>query len=848
MNPISILIVEDELLLAEVIRDQLSKCGYLILGIETTGESTLGRMAELAISGQMPDIVLTDIKLSGKIDGIQTAEEINKQYGSAVIFLTGFYDPEMFERSIATKPYAYLLKPFDVQQAEATIRIAIYQRQLELDLQARQTELETLNRELELRVQERTVDLDASRERNRALLEAIPDAIYLCNKDGIILDGKAPTAYDPLYSPKQLIGKKIDQMPPIDVAQQIVTHVKQAIETGYTPALEFQILVDEKIQHRELRFASINNDQAIFIVRDITKRKQVEAKLKKHTEQLEIMLDIDTAILAVLSPQDIAQAVLERIHELLPCHQASVMLFDFQVGETLVLASKISSKAIFTQGQRVKFADVPYSSDTIKYLKQGKVFSVEDFNPQALTPLGQYLLKGNVRSVISIPLICHRELIGALNLGADFPHAYGQEQLVVARQLADSLAIAIEQGRLFEQTHNFMETLEKRVADRTRELTMLYNVSAVSSRSLDLETTMTHALALLLPAMQCETGIIHLVEQGEPQVTLRMITQKGFELKILDRLSSSLCPEGLWGWVASHKRSLIIPDLMDDTGTAQMLRTCLKGSSVNVYLGVPILSKGQLAGVLSVFRYTPQQFTPEEAALLATIADQLGVVLERDQLQHMAEQAAVTEERQRLARDLHDSVTQALFSLTLFSEASQEYIKNGQLERVQQLHERIDYTAQQALKEMRLLIYELRPSVLESEGLARALQLRLDTVEHQVGLDAQLVVDMSVDPPTIMAEELYRIAQEALNNVLKHATAKKVTVYLHSNRKQVKLKIVDNGKGFKPELTGDHGGMGLDNMRKRAEKLGGTLTILSTPGEGTTVACVIKASNAPLAH
>ena len=155
MNPISILIVEYELLLAEVMRAELSNCGYEVLGIETTGESTLCRMAELTATGEGPDIVLTVIKLSGKIDGIQTAEEINKQYRSAVIFLTGFYDPEIFERSIATKPYAYLLKPFDVQQAEATIRIAIYQRQLELDLQARQTELEMLNRELELRVHER---------------------------------------------------------------------------------------------------------------------------------------------------------------------------------------------------------------------------------------------------------------------------------------------------------------------------------------------------------------------------------------------------------------------------------------------------------------------------------------------------------------------------------------------------------------------------------------------------------------------------------------------------------------------------------------------------------------------
>jgi signal transduction histidine kinase/DNA-binding NarL/FixJ family response regulator len=845
MNPVSILIVEDELLLAEVMRAELSNCGYEVLGIETTGESTLSRMAELTANGESPDIVLTDIKLSGKIDGIQTAEEINKQYRSAVIFLTGFYDPEIFERSIATKPYAYLLKPFDVQQAEATIRIALYQRQLELDLQAHQTELETLNRQLEQHVQERTIDLDASRERNQALLEAIPDAIYLTDKDGVILDGKAPTDYEPLYTPKQLIRKNLDHMPPIKVAQEIVAHVKQVIKTGYAPVLECQILVNGKMQHRELRFAAINKDQAIFIVRDITERKQTEADLKRYTERLEIMRDIDIAILAVLSPQDIAQVALERIHELLPCHQANVLLFDFHANEALVLASKSNDKAIITQGQKVKFADMPDRSLVINYLKQGIVFSVEDINPLTLTPFDQYLLIGDVRSVISIPLICHGELIGALTLGADFPHAYDQEQLAIAHQLTDSLAIAIEQGRLFEQTHNFMETLEKRVADRTRELSMLYNVSAICSKSLDLETTMTQALALLLPAMQCKTGIIHLVEQDEPQVTLRMITQRGFESKILDQFSSPPCKEALWSWVANHKQPLIIADLLDNTPTDQPLFTFLKDSSVNIYLGVPILSKNQLTGVLSIFRNTPQQFTSEEAALLATVADQLGVVLERDHLRQMAEQAVVTEERQRLARDLHDSVTQALYSLTLFSEASQEYIKNGQLERVQQLDERISFTAQQALREMRLLIYELRPSVLESEGLTRALQLRLDAVEHQVGLNAQLVVDMSVDLPAIMAEELYRITQEALNNILKHAAAKKVTVHLHSNLKQVELRIVDDGKGFNPELIDEHGGMGLNNMRERVEKLGGLLTIVSAPGEGTTVTCVIKSSNAP---
>jgi len=148
---------------------------------------------------------------------------------------------------------------------------------------------------------------------------------------------------------------------------------------------------------------------------------------------------------------------------------------------------------------------------------------------------------------------------------------------------------------------------------------------------------------------------------------------------------------------------------------------------------------------------------------------------------------------------------------------------------------RLGEVARQALKEMRLLIYELRPPVLEQEGLVGALQQRLDAVEGRAGVEARLLVEGDVELAAPVEEALYRIALEALNNTLKHAAATTVTVRISFDRDGVELEVVDDGRGFDPEAARDGGGMGLVTMRERAGQLGGRLTVLSAPGEGTRV-------------
>jgi signal transduction histidine kinase/ligand-binding sensor domain-containing protein len=215
--------------------------------------------------------------------------------------------------------------------------------------------------------------------------------------------------------------------------------------------------------------------------------------------------------------------------------------------------------------------------------------------------------------------------------------------------------------------------------------------------------------------------------------------------------------------------------------------------------------------------------------------------------QALAEQAAETavmEERNRLARDLHDSVTQSIYSSTLIAEAGKRVAAQEKSERAESTFQRLGEITQQAVKEMRLLVYELRPQVLEQVGLVDALQGRLDAVERRAGVDARLIVDEGflVDPACEGA--LYYIAQEALNNALKHASPTKVEVKLAlveiEQQKATSLIVMDDGRGFKYKEVQGKGGLGLVSMQERAEELGGSFTLSSSPNMGTEIRVIIS--------
>ena len=195
------------------------------------------------------------------------------------------------------------------------------------------------------------------------------------------------------------------------------------------------------------------------------------------------------------------------------------------------------------------------------------------------------------------------------------------------------------------------------------------------------------------------------------------------------------------------------------------------------------------------------------------------------------------EERQRLARDLHDSVTQSLYSLSLFSRAAREAADDGDAVRLNRNLTELERNTLHTLREMRLLLYELRPADLEQEGLVRAIELRLNAVERRANLQLDVRLDELAGLSPSQEVELYHIVVEALNNVVKHAAATRVALHLTQADRHLRLRIVDDGQGYDPAQT--KGGMGLRNIRERVARLDGQLTISSEPGGGTRLEAVI---------
>ena len=285
-----------------------------------------------------------------------------------------------------------------------------------------------------------------------------------------------------------------------------------------------------------------------------------------------------------------------------------------------------------------------------------------------------------------------------------------------------------------------------------------------------------------------------------------------------------------------YKRQLlIIPNIKNNSSFSQFSHL----KSLKTYIGWPLKASGSLVGVFSFFESSQKSISAEDISFLSTIVDYLAIAVENERLYRQAQHATIEKERHRLARELHDGLSQSLYSLQLFTATAQEYLKLNEKEKLKVVLEEIKKIANQCLKEMRLMVYHLRPGPLLGKNLTEVLQQRLEEVEKRAGIRTKLWIAPSFHLPESLVPDLYRIIEEALNNSLRHAGASSVEVILDKKGPNFIVEIKDNGHGFDPLLVKE-GGQGLINMRKRAEELGGDLKIISSPGKGTTVRIRLK--------
>jgi signal transduction histidine kinase len=226
---------------------------------------------------------------------------------------------------------------------------------------------------------------------------------------------------------------------------------------------------------------------------------------------------------------------------------------------------------------------------------------------------------------------------------------------------------------------------------------------------------------------------------------------------------------------------------------------------------------------------------------LMTLAEQIANLIDSDRRRQLA---IALSEREKLMRDLHDSVSQKLYGLVTLTEAAQAALEAGSNVVPSQVLAKIGENARQAVKEMRLFLYQMQPIDLEKGDLVSALHHRLGAVEGRADIQARFIPDEGISISKEKEVALYFIAQEALNNILKHARANTVLVKLRQTRTKVILEVIDNGQGFDPQKV-DQGGIGLQNMKARTEQVHGKLKIISAPGAGTTIKVTLDRDKAP---
>ena len=386
--------------------------------------------------------------------------------------------------------------------------------------------------------------------------------------------------------------------------------------------------------------------------------------------------------------------------------------------------------------------------------------------------------------------------------------------------------------------------LGAQLQSRTLELSSLQDLSITLSRQTEIGSLVDEALGALEQTMAYSSASIWArndLEPTQPVVLMGYRSQanelSGVEMGSLTGLRLSRANLQRYEQIEAAGQAIVENRprqsllnwlwamVTDDSRTSALYR------STRAWMAVPLKVRDRVLGVLRVDHGEQDFFDPERERLLTAVASQTALAMRHAHLLAQQRDIAVTAERNRIARDLHDAVSQTLFAANLLAGtlARADHIDEATRGQVQTL-ERLNRSA---LAEMRMMLFELRPDALEGVRLPELLQHAVEALSGRGGVEVTTDFSSEAGPPTAQRIELYRIAQEALSNVGRHSGASHVHVgWTVSPAGTGRLHIVDDGVGFDPQA--EHPGhFGLDNMRQRAAAAGGELSIKSAPGEGT---------------
>jgi len=390
----------------------------------------------------------------------------------------------------------------------------------------------------------------------------------------------------------------------------------------------------------------------------------------------------------------------------------------------------------------------------------------------------------------------------------------------------------------------WQDVTKRRTAEDARqrardEMFVLLNaISSAASNSIDLVDFLIESIYQIVLPFRSQIGCVFLMDErfkSDSEPRLFLASHFGLSTEASDEVVTVAMSNPLAQWVFENNQPLLIENAPNDL----RLPPILQGIAHSCLLTLPLMtqagSDSKFLGFLCIAKKEGPVFSQDEVVRLTMISDHIATLIDSDRRRKLA---IALSERQRLLRDLHDSVSQKLYGLVTLTEAAQAALEAGSSINPPQVLAKIGESARQAVKEMRLFLYQMQPIEVEKEGLISVLHHRLAAVEGRADIKARLLADENIFLSQQKEVALYFIAQEALNNVLRHAHAKSITITLKQGTRNVILEIVDDGIGFDPKKV-DPGGLGLRNMKERVLQADGKLKILSKHNEGTRIVVTV---------
>ncbi|HVU12859.1 MAG TPA: GAF domain-containing protein [Phototrophicaceae bacterium] len=675
--------------------------------------------------------------------------------------------------------------------------------------------------------------LEEKEAQYRGIFEATSDGVIIHAAGGRIVEANPAACAMHGYSYDEMIGIHSERLFNPEAFQDALKRVLAG------EAVDIQSVNTRKngqpfdVEIRATRFTYRGEPHMLSVVRDVTERVQafqmLEQRVEERTHELSTLLQASNNITSTLELEPLLNEILNEIKAVIDYNGAAIYtLHDEDRLDLLLYRGPIPQSELRHEWPLERdfgFGRVIYSQAPVIVADvEANTLPAQQYREQA----GEHVRY--VRSWMGIPLIVRQRVIGMLGFDSDTANRFTDHMASLAMAFANQAAVAMDNARLYEAEQDRLQETERRrrVAEGLRDILNILN----SNRSLDaiLDYIVAQAGRLL------GTETIALFGFHPDQEILTVETSIGLE-ENLTRGFIIHAGRGEVGRAIRERRPAIIPNLAalelapNDEQRPVVERWVKRFTAL---LAVPVIAREQLYGAIMIYYPQAHDFTNEEIQLVVTVCDQAALAIENAHLREQAEHAAVAAERSRIARELHDAVTQTLFSASLIAEVLPRLWERDPHEAQRRLSDLREMT-RGALAEMRALLLELRPATLTEVELRDLLRQLCEAHTGRARIPCHLEVEGQPHPlPPDTQLVFYRVAQEALNNIFKHANASDVDLQLGYSANGVSLSISDNGRGFDPGSVSAES-FGLKIMRERAESIGASFAVSTQPEHGTRI-------------